>query len=78
MNPKNNNKLAITVLLAAKNEELDISKCLESLRPAEKIYVLDSHSSDRTAEFQNHLALKSYNLITLAVILKNVNGPWKA
>ena len=50
MNPKNNNKLAITVLLAAKNEELNISKCLESLRPAEKIYVLDSHSSDRTAE----------------------------
>ncbi len=50
MNPKINNKLAITVLLAAKNEELNISKCLESLRPAEKIYVLDSHSSDRTAE----------------------------
>ena len=50
MDPKNNNKLAITVLLAAKNEEINISKCLESLKPVEKIFVLDSHSSDKTAE----------------------------
>ncbi len=42
--------LPITVLLAAKNEALNLPKCLESLKPVEKVVVLDSNSLDTTAE----------------------------
>ena len=52
MSSLNDTKLPITVLIAAKNEELNISKCLESLQPAEKVYVLDSCSQDSTAKIQ--------------------------
>jgi glycosyltransferase involved in cell wall biosynthesis len=39
----------VTVLLAARNEEANIGKCLAALGPAERVVVLDSHSRDRTA-----------------------------
>ncbi|MCH6257391.1 glycosyltransferase family 2 protein [Puniceicoccaceae bacterium K14] len=44
------NKLPITVVIAAKNEEANMPKCLASLKPAEKVILADSGSSDRTAE----------------------------
>ena len=50
MNQTFRDKLPITVLLAAKNEEINLPKCLKSLNPAEKIIVLDSNSSDSTAQ----------------------------
>lgn len=43
-------KLPITVLLAAKNEAINLPRCLAALVPAERVVVLDSHSSDATAE----------------------------
>ena len=43
-------KLPITVLIAAKNEALNLPKCLESLNPVEKIILLDSKSSDSSAK----------------------------
>jgi glycosyltransferase involved in cell wall biosynthesis len=39
----------VTVLVAAKNEEANIGKCLAALAPAERVVVLDSHSRDATA-----------------------------
>jgi len=42
--------LPITVLIAAKNEEANLLKCFAALAPAEKVIVLDSHSTDQTAE----------------------------
>lgn len=42
-------KLPITILLAAKNEERNIGKCLAALTPAERVVLLDSHSRDATA-----------------------------
>jgi glycosyltransferase involved in cell wall biosynthesis len=42
--------LAITVLVAARNEEANLAKCLASLTPAARVVVLDSHSTDRSAE----------------------------
>ena len=44
-----NNKLPITVLIAAKNEERNLGRCLSTLSPAERIVVIDSHSQDATA-----------------------------
>ena len=41
--------LPISVLLAAKNEETNIRKCLSSVAPAQEVYVIDSRSSDDTA-----------------------------
>ncbi|MBP1695157.1 MAG: glycosyl transferase, group 2 family protein [Deltaproteobacteria bacterium] len=45
-----NTKLPITVLVAAKNEERNLGRCLSTLSPAERIIVIDSHSQDRTAK----------------------------
>ncbi len=41
---------SITVLLAAKNEEANLPRCLSALDPAERVVVLDSHSTDATPE----------------------------
>jgi len=42
--------LPITVLLAAKNEAINLPRCLAALAPAARVIVLDSHSADATAE----------------------------
>lgn len=44
------NKLPITVLLAVRNEEWNIRKCLERLKPAERVLVVDSQSTDKTCD----------------------------
>lgn len=43
-------KLPITVLLAARNEAINLPRCLAALGPATRVIVLDSHSTDTTAE----------------------------
>ena len=43
------NPLPVTVLIAARDEERNIARCLATLSPAEKIIVIDSHSKDLTA-----------------------------
>lgn len=40
--------LDVTVLIAAKNEEANLDRCLQALDPAERVIVLDSHSEDAT------------------------------
>jgi glycosyltransferase involved in cell wall biosynthesis len=44
------NMLPITVLLAAKNEAVNLPKCLSALQPVQRVILLDSHSTDATAE----------------------------
>ena len=43
-------KLPVSILLAAKNEAVNLPRCLASLGPAQRVVVLDSHSTDATAE----------------------------
>lgn len=43
-------KLPITILLAVRNEEVNLLKCLGALGPAERVILLDSHSEDATDE----------------------------
>ena len=50
MNPTPNNKLAITVVIATKNEESNLEDCLDSIRFAEQIVIVDSQSSDKTTQ----------------------------
>lgn len=45
-----NNKLSLTILLAVKNEDANLSRCLAALGPAERVVVIDSHSTDTTVE----------------------------
>jgi glycosyltransferase involved in cell wall biosynthesis len=42
-------KQPVTVIVAAKNEEANIARCLASLSPAARVLVIDSQSSDQTA-----------------------------
>jgi glycosyltransferase involved in cell wall biosynthesis len=50
-----NIKLPITVLLATKNEAVNLPRCLGALTPAVRVVVLDSHSTDSTVEIaQTH------------------------
>lgn len=48
--------LPITVILAVKNEEANLSRCLEALKPAVRVIVVDSYSNDSTVEIA-----RSYN-----------------
>jgi glycosyltransferase involved in cell wall biosynthesis len=43
-------KLPVTVLLATKNEAVNLPRCLSALGPATRIIVLDSRSTDATAD----------------------------
>ncbi|HKX26170.1 MAG TPA: glycosyltransferase family 2 protein [Blastocatellia bacterium] len=44
------NGFPLSVLIPAKNEEHNIAACLESVSWADEIWVVDSHSTDRTVE----------------------------
>jgi hypothetical protein len=43
-------RLPISVVVAVRNEERNLARCLESLTTAGEVYVVDSFSTDRTAE----------------------------
>lgn len=42
--------LPISVIVATRNEERNLPRCLESLRGVGEVYVIDSHSTDATVE----------------------------
>lgn len=48
-------KLPITILIAVKNESLNLPKCLKALTPAERVVLIDSESTDDTEQIaQDH------------------------
>ena len=49
MQPGDAVNLPITVIIAAKNEEANIARCLSSLAPAARVCLIDSQSEDATA-----------------------------
>lgn len=48
--PLSATRLPVSVIIAAKNEAKNLPRCLESLRGVAEIYVVDSQSSDGTAQ----------------------------
>ena len=58
VNGVSSNFLDVTVLIATKNEEANIAKCILSCEPAYEIYVIDSGSSDRTTEIASDLGAR--------------------
>ena len=48
--PVNAGRLPVSVIVAARNEEKNLPRCLEALRCAGEVYVIDSQSTDSTPE----------------------------
>lgn len=50
MNSQPEKKIPVSVLIPAKDEELNLPKCLDCLTRADEIFVVDSNSTDKTIE----------------------------
>ena len=51
-------KLPVSVVVPVKNEERNIAACLESVTWADEIWLVDSHSTDRTCEIAEQFGAK--------------------
>ena len=49
------NFLAITVIIAVRDEEKNLRECLCSVEGMDQVFVVDSHSTDRTSEVATEL-----------------------
>lgn len=63
-----NSKIPVSVLIPAKNEEDNLAACLESVAMADEVFVVDSHSEDRSVEIAESYGAK--------VVQFNFNGRW--
>ena len=61
-------KIPVSVLIPAKNEELNLPACLESVAVADEIFVVDSQSEDRSIEICENFGAK--------VVQFHFNGSW--
>ncbi len=61
-------KIPVSVLIPAKNEELNLPACLESVAVADEIFVVDSQSEDRSREISENFGAK--------VVQFHFNGSW--
>ncbi len=51
-------KLPVSVIVAARNEEKNLPRCLEALRNVGEVYVIDSQSTDATPEIARSFGTK--------------------
>src|SRR5271168_4553789 len=51
-------KLPVSVIVAARNEEKNLPRCLEALRDVGEVYVIDSQSTDATPEIARAFGAK--------------------
>jgi len=51
-------KLPVSVIVAVRNEEKNLPRCLEALRDAGEVYVIDSQSADATPEIARAFGAK--------------------
>lgn len=63
-----NSQIPVSVLIPAKNEEENLPACLESVAMADEVFVVDSHSEDRSVEIAESYGAK--------VVQFNFNGRW--
>ena len=54
-------KLPVTAIVPTKNEENNLSDCLQSVTWADQVFVVDSHSTDRTAEIARDFGAEVVN-----------------
>jgi len=81
----NLDRLPVTVLIAARNEEKNLPSCLRALGPAARVVVLDSLSTDRTAPLAESLGAEVVQFVYRGHYPKkrqwgldnlNVQTPW--
>ncbi len=61
-------KIPVSVLIPAKNEELNLPACLESVARADEVLVVDSQSEDRSQEICEHYGARVFQF--------HFNGRW--
>lgn len=61
-------KIPVSVLIPAKNEESNLPACLNSLQNADEIFMVDSHSTDKSVEIAESYGAK--------VVQFNFTGCW--
>ena len=64
------NKLPVSIVLLARNEEVNIRDCLDTCQFAEEIIVIDDGSTDQTVPIAQELGAKVYS--------RAMNGDWGA
>ncbi|MEA2030187.1 MAG: glycosyltransferase family 2 protein [candidate division Zixibacteria bacterium] len=52
--------MSLSVVIITKNEELNIERCLNSVKWADEIVIVDSDSTDRTVEFARRFGARVY------------------
>ena len=62
MNDLSREKFMISALIITKNEEKNIARCLESLKWADEIIILDSQSKDKTVEISKRYTDKIFSV----------------
>lgn len=53
--------LPLTIIIPTRNEEKNIAHCLESVQWADQIFVVDSHSQDRTSDIASEYGAQVVN-----------------
>ena len=61
-------KIPVSVLIPAKNEQVNLPACLESLQRADEVFVVDSQSSDKSVEIAENCGAN--------VVQFHFNGRW--
>ena len=68
-------KLPVSVIVAARNEEKNLPRCLEALRDVGEVYVIDSESTDATPEIARVVWRQRWCSFTIrAAGRRSVNG----
>lgn len=63
-----NSRLPISVVLLTRNEERNVSECLQSCDFAEEIVVVDDDSTDQTVAIAESMGAKVFH--------RSLNGDW--
>jgi glycosyltransferase involved in cell wall biosynthesis len=65
-------KMKISAVVITKNEEQNIRECLESIKWADEIVVVDSGSTDRTREISSSYTKKVFNVLSENIAEKRI------
>jgi len=69
-------KLPVSVIIAARNEEKNLSRCLQALRDFGEVYVIDSQARTRPSRLHDLMQLGSCSFIIRADGPRSGNGRW--
>ncbi len=69
-------KLPVSVIIRLRTKERNLQACLESVAWAEEIFVVDSHSTDRTVEIAEAFGARWCNSTTCGVDRARRTGRW--